>query len=421
MVIRTLDPSLDKEVACICNAWLQCAEDLAESGAEIFKRKLNSEQPWKVSTSMQLVAKAKPQEEKAWNQIIPPQDHRWRKVFSETEARCLPKHQPWDISINLIGGDNHTLDCKVHPLTSTEKPKLDEHILNMLEKGFIHPSKSKICSPLFFTGKKDGKGCPVINYRRLNSITEPDWFPILLLQEIIDKVQRAKLLSKGGCMGRILQHPHGGRKRMEGSFQNQHRVVWTYIHAIQAKSASAIFQRMMNMQFADIVNQGNIIIYFYSILITTEDDPAVHRRVVSQVLDWLQELNLYLKPSKCTFKTKRIEFLGVILENGTVIMDQIKVSCVKEWKVPTNVMENHSFQGFTNFYHCFIPNFLKIARPLNDLLRTGVKWYWGEEQRAFEEIKNLITSEPVLRQLDQTKPFEGKVKAWDYTMGAVLL
>ena len=79
-------------------------------------------------------------------------------------------------------------------------------------------------------------------------------------------------------------------------------------------------------------------------------------------------------------------------------MDPIKVSGVREWKVPTNVTENHTFQGFANFYHRFIPNFSKIARPLNDLLKTGVKWHWGEgQQKAFEGIKRLIMSEPVLR------------------------
>ena len=96
----------------------------------------------------------------------------------------------------------------------------------------------------------------------------------------------------------------------------------------------------MNTQFADIIAQGNVIIYFDDILIATINDLEVHRRVVGQVLDQLQALNLYLKPSKCIFKTKRIEFLGVILENGTVMMDPIKVSGIKEWKVPTNVTEN---------------------------------------------------------------------------------
>ena len=86
LVIRTLDPSLDKEVACIHNAWIHCAEDLTEPGEEVFVRKLDNEQIGKASTSTQLVAKAKPQEEKTWDQIVPPQYHKWRKVFSKKEA-----------------------------------------------------------------------------------------------------------------------------------------------------------------------------------------------------------------------------------------------------------------------------------------------------------------------------------------------
>ena len=100
------------------------------------------------------------------------------------------------------------------------------------------------------------------------------------------------------------------------------------------------------------------------------------------------------------------------------MMDPIKVSGVRDWKVPTNTTENCTFQGFTNFYHHFIPNLSKFAKLLNDLLKTGVKWHWGEQQKAFEEIQRLIMSEPVLCQPDQTKPFEVKVDASNYAMGA---
>ena len=78
--------------------------------------------------------------------------------------------------------------------------------------------------------------------------------------------------------------------------------------------------------------------------------------------------------------------------------------------------------GFRQLLPPLHPNFSKIARPLNDLLKIGVKWHWGEEQqKAFEEIKRLIMSEPVLRQPDQTKPFEVEVDASNYAMGAVLM
>ena len=331
LVIRTLDPSLDKEVAWICNAWIHHAEDLAKPGEEVFVWKIDNKQIRKASTSMQLAVKAKPQEEKTWDQIVQPQYHKWRKVFSEKEAWHLPEHQPWDISINLIGGDSHALDCKVYPLTNVERPKLDKHILDMLEKGFICPSKLKICSPLFFMGKKDGKECPVIDYRELNLITEPNWFHIPLLQEMIDKVQKAKLFSKVDIHEGFYNIHVAEGDDWKATLKTNSGLYEPTVMQFRLKNSPTVFQRMMNMQFADIIARGNIIIYFDDILISTKDDLEAHRKVVSQVLNWLQMLNLYLKPSKCIFETRRIEFPRVILENGMVMMDPIKVSGVKEW------------------------------------------------------------------------------------------
>ena len=239
---------------------------------------------------------------------------------------------------------------------------------------------------------------------------------------MIDKVKKAKLFSKVDICEGFYNICVAEGNEWKAAFKTNMALYEPTVMQFELKHAPTVFQRMMNTQFANIIAQGNIIIYFDDVLIATKDDLGLHRRVFSQVLDQLQKLNLFLKPSKCIFETRRIEFLGVILENGTVMMDPIKVSGVREWKVPTNTTENRAFQGFANFYHCFIPNFSKIARPLNDLLKTGVKWHWGEEQqKAFEEIKQLIMSEPVLRQPDQTKPFEVEVDASNYAMGAVLM
>jgi len=64
----------------------------------------------------------------------------------------------------------------------------------------------------------------------------------------------------------------------------------------------------------------------------------------------LAKLDLYLKPSKCIFETRKVEFLGVIVENGTVTMDPVKVAGVAEWKEPKNVRDICKFLGFCNFY-----------------------------------------------------------------------
>ena len=239
---------------------------------------------------------------------------------------------------------------------------------------------------------------------------------------MIDKVQKAKLLSKVDVRKGFYNICVAEGDEWKAVFKTNSGLYEPTVMPFGLKNAPAMFQRMMNTQFADLIAQGHTIIYMDDILIATENNPIVHRRVVGQVLDRLRALNLYLKPSKCIFETKRIEFLGVILENGTVMMDPIKVSGVREWKVPTNVTENRAFQGFANFYRRFIPNFSKIARPLNDLLKKGVKWHWGKEQQeAFEKIRDLMTTEPVFRQPDQSKPFKVEVNASNYAIGAVLM
>ena len=155
----------------------------------------------------------------------------------------------------------------------------------MLEKGFIHPSKSKISAPLFFVGKKDGKERPAIDYRRLNLITEPDRFPIPLLQEMIDRVQKAKLFFKVDiCKGFYNIRITEGDE-WKAAFKTNSGLYEPTVMQFGLKNAPTVFQRMMNMQFADIITQGHVIIYFDDVLIATENELGLHRRVVGQVLD----------------------------------------------------------------------------------------------------------------------------------------
>jgi hypothetical protein len=188
------------------------------------------------------------------------------------------------------------------------------------------------------------------------------------------------------------------------------------------QNAPAVFQRMMNTQFADLITTGKVQVYINDILIATEDNPAVHRPMVCKVLDRLQEMDMYLKPSKCHFEVHKIEFLGMILENGTVTMDPIKVAGVAEWKEPKNVRDVQKFLGFCNFYRRFIRGFSQIAKPLNNLLKKGAKWTWEKvEQDDFDKLKRQVTEEPVLVQPNQRKQFEIEVDASNYAIGTVLM
>ena len=185
-------------------------------------------------------------------------------------------------------------------------------------------------------------------------------------------------------------------------------------------NSPATFQTAMESIFQDLILQGKVIVYMDDILIYTETLEE-HRRVVSRVLQILKENKLYLKPEKCIFEARKIEFLGLILSEKQVEMDPVKIEGVAKWPTPRNVKDVQSFLGFVNFYRRFIEDFSKIARPLHDLTQKDSKWVWEEkEMNAFEALKKKVTSAPILIQPDVTQPFQLETDASDFASGAVL-
>ena len=112
---------------------------------------------------------------------------------------------------------------------------------------------------------------------------------------------------------------------------------------------------------------------------------------------------LYLQKEKCEFERTRVEYLRLIISEGQVEMDPVKVKGVMEWPTLRNQREVQSFLGFANFYRCFIKDFSLHARLLFDLTKKEEPWKWGEvEVEALGKIKGLVTSAPILVFPDDT-------------------
>jgi hypothetical protein len=98
-------------------------------------------------------------------------------------------------------------------------------------------------------------------------------------------------------------------------------------------------------------------------------------------LEQLQQHKLFLKPEKCNFEKRKIEYLGIIILEGQVEMDPVKVAGVVDWPTPTTKKELQQFLGFTNFYRHFILDYSHIAQPL--FILTGkTDFKWGEDDRV---------------------------------------
>ena len=115
------------------------------------------------------------------------------------------------------------------------------------------------------------------------------------------------------------------------------------------------------------------------------------------MLHKLEQNDLYLKPKKCDFKKKEIDYLGVIVGNGKIQMDPKKLNSITDWPKPRNPTEIQKFLGFTGYYHYIVQGYSKIAHPLLNLTKKAVVWDWGKrQQEAFEELKSCMLSPPRL-------------------------
>ena len=118
---------------------------------------------------------------------------------------------------------------------------------------------------------------------------------------------------------------------------------------------------------------------------------------------------------------RKIGFLGVIIGPNGIEMEEEKVDRVLSWPEPKNAKDVRKFLGLANYYRRFIKGFAQVARPMNILTRKDIKWRWeGEEQTAFDKLKRIFMTRPVLAAPDLDKEFRVEADTSNYATGGVL-
>jgi len=132
------------------------------------------------------------------------------------------------------------------------------------------------------------------------------------------------------------------------------------------------FQEMMNEIMRDLINKGKVVVFVDDVLVGTDGEKR-HDEIMAEVLKRLEENNLYMKPKKYLWKTNKVSFLGVIMGQGKIEMEEDKVAGVLNWPIPRTVRDVRKFLGLANYYRWFIKNFAALTKPLNILTRKDEK------------------------------------------------
>lgn len=354
-----------------------------------------------------------------WDQRVQAKLAQFRDVLPEDEdfKPSYPPPRAVDHRIPLEPGKQppHKAPYRMAP---AELEELRKQLQDLLDRGLIQPSTSPFGAPVLLIRKKSGAMRLVVDYRLVNAITVKDRYPLPRIDDLLDRLNGAKVFSKidlasGYHQIRIAEgdeHKTAFRTRF-GSFEFR-------VLPFGLTSAPATFQRLMNDILMPYLDRF-VIVYLDDICIYSRT-PEEHLEHLETVLGVLRDHKLFAQSAKCEWGVRSMEFLGHIVSDEGISVDPRKIEAIVEWPTPKNATDVMRFKGLANFYRRFVHNFSKIAAPLSAL--TGnVPFKWGlAEQQAFDALKQALTQAPVLATPDFTRPFIVRCDASNYAIGQVL-
>jgi hypothetical protein len=244
-----------------------------------------------------------------------------------------------------------------------------------------------------------------VDYRPLNEVTIKNKYPIPRIDILFDQLTRAQVFSKIDLRSSYHQIRIRPEDIPKTTFTTRYGLFEYLVMSFGLTKAPAHFTCLMNSVFMPELDKF-VAVFIDDILIYSknEEEHAKHLRIV---LTRLREHQLYAKFSKCTFWLEEIQFLGHVLSANGIAVDPSRVKDILEWKPPTTVHQVRSFLGLAGYYRRFIPYFSNFVKPITSLLKNDTKFNWSSRcNEAFEQLKVLLTTAPVLAQPDIEKPFD---------------
>ena len=269
--------------------------------------------------------------------------------------------------------------------------------------------------------KKDNSLRMCVDFRKLNSKTVKDAYPIPRIQDNLDSLNGAQWFSSLDCGMAYHQIPLEVSDRPKTAFATPRGGLYQYVTMpFGLCNAPATFQRIIEKVLVGL--QWHILVLYLDDIVVFSKLVDQHITDLETVLGRLEQSGLKLKTKKCQFFSKEVTILGHTVSQNGIKPDLTKIEAVKRIPRPTNNSELRKFLGFTSYFRKFVKDYATIAKPLYNLTRESVTWKWTPEcENAFQSLKENLTSYPVLAYPDvDGGQFILDCDASDYGIGAVL-
>jgi hypothetical protein len=268
--------------------------------------------------------------------------------------------------------------------------------------------------------KKDNSLRLCVDYHPLNAVTIKNKYPLPRIDILFYQLARAKVFSKIDLRSSYHQIKIRPSDIPKTAFSTRYGLYEYLVMSFGLTNAPTYFMYLMNSVFMQELDKF-VVVFIDDILIYSKT-PEDHVKHLHVILQRLRDHHLYAKFSKCVFWLDTMKFLGHTISGDGISVDPSKVQEVMDWKPPTSVHQIRSFLGLAGYYRRFIPDFSRIAKPMTELLKKGVKFSWDQKcEDAFHTLRNHLTTTPVLAQPDVSKPFDIYCDASGTGLGCVLM
>lgn len=277
-------------------------------------------------------------------------------------------------------------------LSPQEKTKVKRQVIELLKVGHIKRTKSLAAALIQFANKKDLKEPRMCcDYRALNKITGKNCYPMRMVDDEVDKLRKGRYYAKID----IRLAYYRIRVRIADwwltAFRTEEGLFCQNVLPFRLCGALGTWQAFIDDVMKELIKEGHIAIYMDDVVCFHDTEEELNQLVI-RVLRKLWEHRLFLNAKKCTFNTKEVKFLGLIIRNGEARIDPARVDTITNQLTPKTQKEVASFISTANYDRQFIKRYSDRALGMTKLLQKQNKRFkWMEDaEHSFQDIKKAF-------------------------------
>lgn len=309
---------------------------------------------------------------------------------------------------------------KQYAMEYAREKVIENTVEELLGASIIQPSKSPYNSPALLVRKKNGDWRMVVDYRAVNEKTVKEKWPMPVIEDCLNRLVGGKLFVAVDLFRGYHQIPIAENSRKFTAFSTPHGHFEFLKMPFGLSNGSAVFQRMIDMVIAPLKSMG-FVAYLDDVTFGGKDIEEVMQKL-EIFLEKLSEHGLTANLEKTHFLKTVVEFLGHEISDGEIRPGAEKISAIKNFPVPASVRNVREFLGLANYFRRFVKEFSIIAEPLVRLTKKDTVFEWlDQQQQAFDKIKEVLITRPVVVMYDPNRDIELHTDACSHGLSGILL